>query len=541
MIYFRTRRIKCDETIPGCVRCLKFGILCSGYPKQPDKGKSKSRPIKSILPKGTTSDVAQESFVELYVGPRFTEELEHSYFNYFCENVAQGITGPLPAGVWCEVIPQVCETELYIANGLVALGAFIKYKKETVKGSKSSGTKKHLQYALSEYGKCLQGIQKAVDGGEGRSPRSALIACLLVFCIESLQGHQAAASAHAMNCVMMLSDSYQSSAADTKFAKENSIGPDLQRAFTGLDLQVLYFQDLRSVAHHVMIKEHLNQHQLRAGLLDSFQTIADCYVYLQAMMRRNLHFIDSARKCHPGADWQEESEMFPPRVEDDAAKLCRTNNVWLQPEERSAEFPPEMLRERDIYLADMIRWEEASADIFQSCLTSPHHSQEFRTAALLKIHAASITICLHGSFYTDEIQYDELFPYFQTIITYCTFVHPYYSSSSYHINLGILMPLFSVGMHCRNKMLRDQAIAMTFVNKEYREGVWDCYVGGFICKWIRDLEEPWRDAQGHIPAERRAKFAGLNVAAEKRTSQMFCTQKAGLGKGSVLKNVTVNW
>ncbi|ESZ91090.1 hypothetical protein SBOR_8523 [Sclerotinia borealis F-4128] len=486
------------------------------------------------------SDVPRVSILELYLGPRFTED-ESRYFRYFCEKVAAGIAGPLPTGVWSEIIPQVCEIEPYIAHGLVALGAFSKHRKEIVNGSGSSSTYKHLDYALKEYGKSLQGMQRAIDKSAGRSPRTALIACLLVFCIESIQGRQASASIHATNGIMMLYDFYGSSAEGCDFSKQGSIGPELRTAFTDLDLQVLYFLDIRPAVHHVMVKERLNHYNLRDGLLSSFQNIKDCYEYLQAIMRRNLHFIDQARKSLLDPHFQEQSGTFSPKAWEDAADLRQNNNPWSQVDGHEAHFPPEILHERDTYLADMIRWEEASEDIFQKCMASPHHSEDFLSAALLKAHSAASTIRMHGSFYMDEIQYDQLEPYFHTIITYCTLLRPHYSASSYHTNLGILMPLFEVGIHCRNKLLRDQAITMTFVHKEYREGVWDSYVGGLICKWIRDLEEPWRDAKGHIPQDRRAKIAGLNVVVEKRRAQMFCTQRAGPGLGSVTKDIIVTW
>ncbi|KAB8302141.1 hypothetical protein EYC80_005589 [Monilinia laxa] len=534
-----TRRIKCDETKPGCVRCFKFGIYCSGYSRQPDKISSKSRTIVPILPKGKASNVTRESIVEVYIGPRFTEELETRYFRYFCENVAARIAGPLPTGVWSEIIPQVCEIEPYVAHGLVALGAFTKHHKEISNGSASSSPHQHREFALREYGKSLRGMQEAINKNSGLSPRTALIACILVFSIEGIQGHQESASIHATNGIVMMYDLYKAGGARCSFGRENHIGPELRRAFTDLDLQVLHFFDVRSTAHHVMIKEQINRHNL-SGVLLPFQDITDCYEHLQAIMRRNLHFINSARKSLRDSDFQNQSRDFQARDLEDATSI-RSNKNLLSNVEHEARYPPEMLHERDIYLADMVRWEEASEDIFRQCMSSPPHSESFRTAALLKAHAAASTIKLHGSFYRDEVEYDQLEQHFSTIITYCALVHPYYSTSSYHTNLGILMPLFAVGLHCRDKILRDQAIAMSFVNEEYREGIWDSCLGGSICKWIRDLEEPWRDANGHIPQSVRVKLVGLDVVVEKRTAQIFCTQGAGPGRASVTKDIIVTW
>ncbi|PQE17986.1 zn2 cys6 dna-binding protein [Rutstroemia sp. NJR-2017a BVV2] len=537
------KRIKCDEAKPGCVRCLKFGIVCSGYPKPQQKTKPKSRSIIPILPKGSTLEFLQPAIFEISSGPRFLDEHAGRYFRYFCEDVAANITGPLPSSVWSKIIPQVGEMEEYIANGLVAIGALSKARKELAEG-RSPESKEHYQYALKQYGKSLRGINTAIEKGARRCPRTALIACILVFCIESMQGHQASASLHAANGVNMLLDCYEAFGkplTPAQWSDSISLDADLSRALTELDLQVLYFIDVRPASYHITIKEGLNC-QLKQSMPVVFEDLASCYQCWQLIMRRNLHFIDIARKSILIPEPHNDGRAFSPTEWDNGANFRQNNTPWGTADGSTC-FPAEILAERDIYLAEIAHFEEASDAILKKCMTAPHHTEEFLVAASLRAHVAANTIRMRGSFFADEIEYDYLYPLFQTIVTCCTLVRPYFTAlpSGYHTNLGILMPLFEVGVHCRNKILRDQAIAMLFVDKQYREGIWDSYTTGFICKWVRELEEPWRDKEGLVPMERRARLMGLNVMLEQRRAHIFCAQGNGLDGGVKMKDTIVTW
>ncbi|KAM3083982.1 hypothetical protein ACMFMG_001911 [Clarireedia jacksonii] len=432
--------------------------------------------------------------------------------------------------------------EEYIANGMVAIGALSKARKELTAGQ-SAESAPHFEYALKQYGKSLRGINKAIEENARRCPRTALIACVLVFCIESMQGHQASASLHAANGVNMLVDCYEAfgKPLPARWSERMSLDADLNRAFNELDLQVLHFVDARPTSYHINIKEGLNYH-LKQWMPAVFEDLSSCYQCWQMIMRRNLHFVDIARKSILKPDPENGGRAFSPTEWDDAANFRPDNTPWGSADGSTC-FPPEILAERDIYLAQIVHFEKASEAILNKYMAAPHHTEEFLVATSIRAHVAANTIRMRGSFFADEIEYDSLNPLFQTIVTCCTLVRPYFTTlpSGYHTNLGILMPLFEVGVHCRNKILRDQAIAMLFIDKQYREGVWDSYTTGFICKWVRELEEPWRDKAAFIPRERRARLMGLNVMLEQRRAQIFVMQGNGVDGGVKMKETIVSW
>ncbi len=59
LIRCRTRRVKCDETKPSCLRCEKFGHKCDGYvqkeAKSPTMGRTTARTLVSKSPISPTS------------------------------------------------------------------------------------------------------------------------------------------------------------------------------------------------------------------------------------------------------------------------------------------------------------------------------------------------------------------------------------------------------------------------------------------------------------------------------------------------------
>jgi hypothetical protein len=56
-------------------------------------------------------------------------------------------------------------------------------------GEEASRFQVEHQYALQQYEKALKGMRRAIENGE-HDLRNALLACLLSFSMESLQGRQ---------------------------------------------------------------------------------------------------------------------------------------------------------------------------------------------------------------------------------------------------------------------------------------------------------------------------------------------------------------
>jgi hypothetical protein len=104
----RIRRVKCDETRPGCLRCKAFGTKCDGYPEDTI---SENLPLKlaTLAPlfnrhlgsKQLTGMISPTPSLDLNL-----DEIEMKYFQSFVEdrfNRPRSLSGE-----WLNVVLQEC-------------------------------------------------------------------------------------------------------------------------------------------------------------------------------------------------------------------------------------------------------------------------------------------------------------------------------------------------------------------------------------------------------------------------------------------------
>jgi len=175
-------------------------VQCDGYATPPvPKPKTVHTGPRLLVPKGVvqTSNLC----VQPHTGPDFSCEDEARYFQFYCENVAAQLSGPFKTTLWDRLIPQAVATEPLIKHAVVAVAALNRSRIDVAKGMGKSNP--HHQFALLQYGKALKRIRDTLTEGI-KDPRRSLMACMLVFCLECLQGYQSSASNQASVGVALL-------------------------------------------------------------------------------------------------------------------------------------------------------------------------------------------------------------------------------------------------------------------------------------------------------------------------------------------------
>jgi len=532
------------------MRCQKFGIECNGYPPPPpirkEPAPKKTSPVVHIVPyiKKEQAVAPAHRPIRMHVGPRFTDQREGQYFQYFREEIAERMTGPLKTSLWNQLVPQASELEPFVGHAVVAIGALSKFQAERANGGFMK-TNQHHQYAMFQYGKALQGIRGALAKGTS-SMRSTMISCLLVFSFESMQGRQAAAARSGASGLRLLYENYTPTFGrkppieDHQQITNNTMEFDLRRVFAEIDLQVLCFLDTRTKEEHDNLKDDINF--LLQSMPAEFDNLPECYYYWQLIMRRNLHFSATTRipleeeKFNPG-----ENEKDP------AVEIVQGNNALCGSSEdmatETAIFRPVLLAERDMCLATIATWQAASTSLFNTILSSePVSSKTHLSVLLLQIHAAANTIITCGAFFVSELSYDAFFPQFQLIVENCTKIVPYIvNNSSYMSESGILIPLFQVGQHCRNRKLREEAISLMTQRKGYREGIWDAEFVGETCQALWEEEMEWADEAGWVEEGRRARAVGVQGSVEDRWAKLVVLKGMGAGQRPVEVTRVLTW
>ncbi|PMD51098.1 uncharacterized protein K444DRAFT_620259 [Hyaloscypha bicolor E] len=471
-------------------------------------------------------------------GPRFADAIEARYFVYYCEGISSQIGGPFGNKLWDQLIPQAGSEVPFIGRAVIALGALSKAQSERQKENP------HHAYALAQYVRALQGMRRSVRGHPS-DVRTALIGCLLVFCFESLQGHQGAASAHASSGSNLIASMCLN--CQPKSWRESELGAELYSAFSGLNIQSLLFLDKRDRGTHAFYKKGLSE--AAKGMPEAFGDLEECRRFWHYIMRRNLHFSLEVRDALSRTSQANSSSTH--LGADDSHWMDHTSRT-----ETTSSSSSSLLAERDSYVQDICRWEIASAPLLCRLFSPATRNEEaFLISCLLRIHAAMNIVLLTRAFSPPETAYDKFESQFRTVVQLSERIHRSLVSPSagsaeggtFRFEIGILPALSQVGLLCRERRVRGRAIGLLRRCRGYKEGIWDAEGVGAVAGWVRDLEEGvWveeRDINGSeneywggmVPEENRVQLVGCEMRVEERWARIAVKQSDGVERQEVVR------
>lgn len=192
------RRVKCDEGKPICLRCTKFGVECEGYDVQSSINPPSSRQPRPLLPQiknNTPIQIIQRTAV-------FQDQSEYQYFLHFRDEVTLNLASIAPQPIWNTVLLRACNDSLALRDLTSSVAALSLSRNSTRTNINSS---EHRMFAARYYGKALRGIQVQINtSNDTDATRFALLASLLVFYFESLQGEHANAIKHIKSAMSMM-------------------------------------------------------------------------------------------------------------------------------------------------------------------------------------------------------------------------------------------------------------------------------------------------------------------------------------------------
>lgn len=144
-------------------------VVCDGYPSRDKTASNRALPVlapaatspetslgcSDILPKQTSP--SQDALRILMSPNRFENENESRFYGFYLQEVARVIAGPIPfedkISLWSHLIPQACETEPYIKQLVVSLGALGQVARTQSLPIDRWGLQKSHHFALDEYAK----------------------------------------------------------------------------------------------------------------------------------------------------------------------------------------------------------------------------------------------------------------------------------------------------------------------------------------------------------------------------------------------------
>ncbi|KAK9781214.1 putative transcriptional regulatory protein [Seiridium cardinale] len=436
----KTRRVKCDETRPFCLRCTSTGRLCDGYtaaePMQPT-----SSNIVPMAPEIGPS-------VDVY------ESLESSRsFAFFLNRTSPQLAGFFGSEFWERYVLQAAYHESAVRHAIVAIGSLHELIEHRTEVADINGT-----FALEHYNLAIKGLLVPLSLYGERGIDVCLITCILFICFEPFAANDDA-DGHRTYEETMSRQGHISKAARSYFAKSHSYVPldILASIFAGLDQQsTIIIQDYRSDDYSSLFSravpdgDHLS--------FSSIEEAKSVYEYGYCMFINN-HV--SQRECDP------------------------------------AQAPIDIKSQMGYYSALLLRFLQAIQELVES-------QRGFLTpkadiaAAVLQLHVLNTYVSLYVEYSPpeDRPSWDTFMPQFIEMVSLGEKIVSFASAGcetgrqppSFCLDMGYVIPLFTVASQCHEPALRRRAIVL--LRSTWRqEGLWNSLVIAQAAERIMEIQE----------------------------------------------------
>ncbi|KAG4439885.1 hypothetical protein IFR05_004609, partial [Cadophora sp. M221] len=457
----RKRRVKCDETRPSCLRCLKYGTQCSGYPAGRRRAPSSAygsfaTQARALVPKDESKIITTQILIQPDT-PLFETDLEHRYFKLFVDRIAGEICPYFDSEDWSRMILQACTAESSIRHVAGAIGALAKWYEIQHAGQSIAGQQKldpdqatspgspsgsigltrrgagdsvqeqlfqeslmHQQQACVLYDKALKKMQGDIATGN-QSKRTTLIICIIITCLEAISGRHEIAARQVYTGLKLI----QEWKAEQKEAERHPQGfsspaPDvvddfLVQTFGRMEIQAMSVFDPRPVEVHEVLKSEGKE--VVQQMPSVFSSIAQARVYLDLINRRLMHFnmsIHDRRTCVPS------SEPHPPTMKPIPWTTADGSSPkpipWIDGKnpECSPAYDAALLDEQTSLNNELAAWTSTFKPLLTFSLAMGW--QEAISALTLTISTIASQISLRAAFFTNEVSFDVFLPEFRQIV-----------------------------------------------------------------------------------------------------------------------------
>ena len=515
--------MKCDETRPACLRCLRISdTTCKGYEY-------------TAIPRHVAERRVLLPLSALRATPALSRGLESQdeagAFRTYCEKVAPRLSYTNDE-VWQRLLLQAGQENEFIRNAIFAIGSFSRRadsSRSPGEGYTGTDAAKSDKVALAQYGKFLEGTKKYIARtGRKEGRRLAMIACLLVVCIENMQYRPHNALVHAqqgLKLVEEISEDQSEQKSLSRRAAADTIEVELLQQFSRLDLQIVGCYDIQSRNVHRKLKgEGAN---LIREMPAAFSDIQEASEYLDLVMRRAFHFMAYTNLSHKA--------QFKFGLEDGTSHemLC------LSEDERRPHATPYVVQiEHEIYVSEIRRWDHAFERMLNQVLWNPNHPNTTR-ALMMKVHSITTSLSLADHLSTSELHWDKLMPEFKNLVYLCKKLleHPAYVRGQFAFDMGLIYPLIIPTLNCRDRRLRREAIDL-LSESPWREAHWDSSHAADVAKFVMQVEEEGVETD-FIPEWARVKSFGIDIQMNTGIVRLSCLR--GVGGAAVTVEGTMDW
>lgn len=413
---------------------------------------------------------------------------------------------------------QAAHHEQFVRDAIIAISALGMSLKEVCSGNASKS--KHHKMALTYYDGAVREMRQVIFGGT-KNLRKALLACLLVFCFESLQGSKIVAISHARCGYALLRSSMMDSEVELE-RSETPIETDIINSLESLTFQV--HLDLGTNVVGAAIGDATKGGSLFIYMPERFSSIYEADQYWQSIMRQWSNF---GYRATTAVNALKEAAT---------GKLVTYNHIDMSINKGVANSfgMCDLKGEQKVYLKELVRWDRAFEPLRLSVNPETKSAYIFRRIRLL-----CIQVFVDSIFAMDEMSYDEYASHFCEIVTLCRIFINMECNRKYRfsLDLGIIPSLYYVTKACRHKTTRMEAINILRLHPR-REIFWHSLLIAEVSEWLMTTEEEQRVGK-FIPDYARLRVISTDVDMLKRTVTINWTRKTSRENDALIKYETV--
>lgn len=435
----RIRHVKCDETQPHCRRCTSTGRRCEGPIVQ------EFRFVQDSLFEARSRPKSPLNHPVLPLS-RFEDNEKHA-FDFFLQQAAPMLSGPLDAHFWAHLIPQLSLSEPVIRNAVLAISCL--YGKHQFSASPTVVDPQHQQ-ALKWYNTAITRFKLSIQQN-AEDPSIALLSCILFICIEVQQGHGFNAMALLQTGIQLLS-STTAATYNKNLPKPSSAVVD---AVTPFFLRYTVFAATFGVQAPPEWSSQIENMMAESDFY-SFSSLQDARSTLYILMYQSHALIRRAVVLR---------SQDPDAIND--------------------------LTPRQALLLTMLTEWHSVFSTFR--LTSPTLSTTTASSTLLMYHTVTyiwLATCLspyqttfdsHNSRFAQIIHHAE--------IALGINVDDAQQQAPFTMEMGVIQPLYFVATKCRHPLIRRKALALLRTEAPKKESMWNSHPTADFVEKIIEMEE----------------------------------------------------
>jgi hypothetical protein len=325
------------------------------------------------------------------------------------------------------------------------------------------------------------------------------------------------------------------------------IEDELIQEFGRLELQKISFLDRRALlTQDVLMEEDTAVIQ---NMPSQFSTTNEARLYLDLVIKRAQHFVHvSGAFMADGEPQYNLTNNGLPGGTMPPMSLGLLTAFYVIPEdttdyiERSLSLEPETMEKQAFHLAELLKWKSS----FDSMMKIRGQHEVTPGDLVLGLHFKTCYMILLAAAAPKSLElYDNLGNEMKEIVEdseeVLELVNQTPTTCRFTLDLGIIFPLYLVGLKCRVSSIRTKAIQL-LLSSSRREGIWDSAFVGKKVHWIQKCEEEFLDDDGRVPCWARVNAVSMKVDIQSRKADVFCFQQtSGDDPEKEQRQMTMTW